>query len=127
MALVPSGGGQHGALVIPEGEANTMAAQMLTQRFRDEQNADVHLETARVYPHMEWVKLWGWRDEHLHLPTSSSVTVNLKERERAVSGGGGGAVAKNGRLHVDATVAVSDKFVRDRMWVNGEEVPVDVT
>ena len=90
---------------------------MLTQRFREEQNADVHLETSRVYPHLELVRLFGYRDEHIHLPTSSSISVNLKERERGDW--------RHGRCHVDATVAVSDKFVRDRLWINGEEVSVD--
>jgi len=59
------------------------------------------------------------RDEHLNLPTSSTISINLSEHS--------GGRWKHGRLHADATVACSDKFVRDRMWINGEEVSVDKT
>ena len=52
-----AGQGQHGALVVPSD--SSALSQILTQKFREEQNADVHVETARVYAHCELVRLWG--------------------------------------------------------------------
>jgi len=68
-----------------------MAAQIMTQRLREEHDAAVHLTTARVYPHLELVRLHGYRDDHQNLPTSASLSVNIQDRER------GGT---HGRCHV---------------------------
>ena len=60
------------------------AHQVLVERFRAEQGASVHLETARFYPHFELVRFWGWREERQgnKLPTGSSVSFGLRAAVR---------------------------------------------
>lgn len=55
------------------------------------------------------IKYWGKRDEQLILPVNSSVSVTLGMNE----------------LQAKTTVAVSDKFETDRIWLNGKEESVN--
>lgn len=55
------------------------------------------------------IKYWGKRDEQLILPVNSSVSVTLGLDE----------------LQAKTTVAVSDTFETDRIWLNGKEESVN--
>ncbi|KAK9122776.1 hypothetical protein Sjap_012378 [Stephania japonica] len=64
------------------------------------------MATARSPTNIAVVKYWGKRDEALILPINDSISVTLDPSH----------------LCTTTTVAVSPKFDRDQMWLNGKEI-----
>ncbi|KAJ4748611.1 Diphosphomevalonate decarboxylase [Rhynchospora pubera] len=68
----------------------------------------VVMATGRSPTNIAVIKYWGKRDEDLILPINDSISLTLDP------------------LHLSATTtaAVSPGFSRDRMWLNGKEIPL---
>ncbi|ORY87657.1 diphosphomevalonate decarboxylase [Protomyces lactucae-debilis] len=71
----------------------------------------VYLASSTAPVNIAVVKYWGKRDPVLNLPTNSSLSVTLSQED----------------LRAFTSVACSQDFPEDRMWLNGEErhVPAD--
>ncbi|XP_020585572.1 diphosphomevalonate decarboxylase MVD2, peroxisomal [Phalaenopsis equestris] len=66
------------------------------------------MATARAPTNIAVIKYWGKRDENLILPINDSISVTLDPDH----------------LSATTTVAVSPSFEKDRMWLNGKEIPL---
>ncbi|THU50117.1 hypothetical protein C4D60_Mb06t16690 [Musa balbisiana] len=66
------------------------------------------MATGRTPTNIAVIKYWGKRDEALILPVNDSISVTLDPDH----------------LSATTTVAVSPTFDRDRMWLNGKEIPL---
>lgn len=66
------------------------------------------MATARAPTNIAVIKYWGKREEALILPINDSISVTLDPDH----------------LSATTTVAVSPSFEKDRMWLNGREIPL---
>ncbi|XP_028548821.1 diphosphomevalonate decarboxylase MVD2, peroxisomal isoform X3 [Dendrobium catenatum] len=66
------------------------------------------MATARAPTNIAVIKYWGKRDENLILPINDSISITLDPDH----------------LSATTTVAVSPSFEKDRMWLNGKEIPL---
>lgn len=66
------------------------------------------MATAKAPTNIAVIKYWGKRDENLILPINDSISVTLDPDH----------------LSATTTVAVSPSFEKDRMWLNGKEIPL---
>ncbi|CAL9119780.1 unnamed protein product [Musa textilis] len=66
------------------------------------------MATGRTPTNIAVIKYWGKRDEALILPVNDSISVTLDPDH----------------LSATTTVAVCPTFDRDRMWLNGKEIPL---
>ncbi|XP_069113976.1 diphosphomevalonate decarboxylase-like [Argopecten irradians] len=69
----------------------------------------MHCVTCSAPVNIAVVKYWGKSDETLILPVNSSVSVTLHQDQ----------------LQAQTSVAVSNNFEKDRIWLNGQEQSID--
>ncbi|GFS91225.1 diphosphomevalonate decarboxylase [Trichonephila clavipes] len=65
----------------------------------------IHMFTAIAPVNLAVIKYWGKKDEDLIIPINDSVSVTLSKKEMCAK----------------TTVACSEHFECDRMWLNGKE------
>eukprot|EP00035_Acanthoeca_spectabilis_P035476 m.34903 g.34903 ORF g.34903 m.34903 type:complete len:412 (+) comp7384_c0_seq1:122-1357(+) len=76
-----------------------------TKRLRQDGPVKMLMATCTAPVNIAVIKYWGKRDEQLLLPINSSLSATLHQDQ----------------LHAKTTVAISEDFSEDRIWLNGTE------